>query len=250
MCGRYTLTATPAEVAAMLDLDDLDGFPPRYNIAPTQPILIVLGGRDVRPEASREAREGRLVRWGFLPGWLKDPTSASLTFNARAETAAQKPSFRGAMRHRRCLVPASGFYEWRRGAGTSKSQPYFVRPRSGRPVAFAGIMETWHAADGSEIDTAAILTTKANATLAAIHARMPVTIAPAEVARWLDCRQFEPREIADLLAPAAEAVYEAFAVSDLVNSAAHMGPELQVPIEESADATGEGPEGPAQGSLF
>jgi putative SOS response-associated peptidase YedK len=250
MCGRFTLTATPAEVAEFLLLEDLDGFPPRFNIAPTQPILVVLGGRDVRPEALTDGREGRLVRWGFLPGWLKEPKGAALTFNARSETAAEKPSFRGAMRHRRCLVPASGFYEWRRERTARKGQPYFVRPRSARPIVFAGIMETWHAADGSEIDTAAILTTGANATLSPIHERMPVTIAPRDIARWLDCRAYEPREVADLLVPAGDEIFEAIPVSDLVNKVAHVGPEVQAPLGAVAiSGSGRAP-APAQGSLF
>lgn len=250
MCGRFTLTATPREVAEFLDLGELDGFPPRYNIAPTQPILVVLGGRDARPEAMTEGREGRLVRWGFLPGWLKDAKGFPLTFNARSETAAEKPSFRGAMRHRRCLVPASGFYEWRRDGKGTKGQPYFIRPKSRGPIVFAGIVETWHAPDGSEIDTAAILTTSANATLSPIHERMPVVIQPDEIARWLNCRAFEPREIADLLKPAAEDIFEAVAVSDRVNKVAHVGPDVQQPVEGGVRVAEPKPEGPAQGSLF
>lgn len=247
MCGRYTLTATPREVAESLGLDELEGFPPRYNIAPTQPILVVLGGRDARPEAMTEGREGRLVRWGFLPGWLKDAKGFPLTFNARSETAAEKPSFRGAMRHRRCLVPASGFYEWRRNGKGTKGQAYFVRPREGGPIAFAGIVETWHAADGSEIDTAAILTTSANAALSSIHERMPVVLAPDQMARWLNCRAYEPRELADLLRPAPETLFEAVAVSERVNKVSHAGPEVQAPLEEAAPVQ---PMGSVQGRLF
>lgn len=250
MCGRYTLTATPQEVAEVFGLDELDGFPPRYNIAPTQPILVVLGGRDARPEAMTEGREGRLVRWGFLPGWLKDAKGFPLAFNARSETAAEKPSFRGAMRHRRCLVPASGFYEWRRDGKGAKGQPYFVRPRQPGPIGFGGIVETWHAADGSEIDTAAILTTSANAALSSIHERMPVVIAPDQMSRWLDCRAFEPREVADLMAPSANDTFDAVAVSDLVNKVAHVGPQIQAPIGLAEKRQSEKPEGPAQGRLF
>ncbi|MBC8129263.1 MAG: SOS response-associated peptidase, partial [Rhizobiaceae bacterium] len=138
MCGRFTLTATPREVADLLSLAEIEDFPPRYNIAPTQPILVILGGTELRPDANRSGREARLVRWGFVPGWVKDLKTFPLLFNARSETAAGKNAFKAAMKYRRCLVPASGFYEWRRDAAGKTGQAFFVRPRSGRPLAFAG----------------------------------------------------------------------------------------------------------------
>jgi putative SOS response-associated peptidase YedK len=173
-----------------------------------------------------------LARWGFLPGWVKDPKEFPLLLNARAETAIDKASFRAAMRHRRILIPASGFYEWRRPPKESgvKPQAYWIRPKNGGVIAFAGLMETWSSAEGSEVDTAAILTTGANAAIRQIHDRMPVVIQPEDFERWMDCKTQEPREVADLMRPAQEDFFEAIAVSDLVNKVSNMGPDLQKPV--------------------
>ncbi|MBO9133296.1 SOS response-associated peptidase [Rhizobium sp. B230/85] len=233
MCGRFALKATPEEVRELLGLLELESFPARFNIAPTQPILVVVSGE--RPDAGSNLPDRRalLVRWGLTPSWVKDPKAFPLLLNARAESAIEKASFRAAMRHRRVLIPASGFYEWHRPDKESgeKSQPYWIRPRNGGVVVFAGLMETWSSADGSEVDTGAILTTTANGTISPIHDRMPVVIKPEDFARWLDCRTQEPREVADLMVPADEDLFEAIAVSDLVNKVSNMGPELQTPIE-------------------
>lgn len=229
MCGRFALTSSPSEIEALFALLDLAPFPPRYNIAPTQSILMIAG-----PE-----RCALLVRWGLIPAWVKDPRSFTVLFNARSEGAEEKASFRAAMRYRRTLVPASGFYEWRRD-GQRRSQPYWVRPTRGGVIAFAGLMETYLAPDGSEIDTGAILTTAANADIARIHDRAPVVIGPEDFSRWLDCRN-EPAAAADLLRPAPAGLFEAIPVSDKVNKADNMGPELQemaevaVPQPEAAE---------------
>ncbi|GIL03201.1 MAG: DUF159 family protein [Alphaproteobacteria bacterium] len=226
MCGRFSLTASPREVAETFGLDALDEFPPRYNIAPTQPILVVVTG-------PAGCRQGVLVRWGLVPAWVRDPGEFRLLINARAETAAEKPAFKYAMRHRRVLVPASGFYEWHRPADrTAPRQPYWVRPRGGGLVAFAGLMETWSGPDGSEIDTAAILTVPASPTIAAIHDRMPLVVAPEHFDRWLDCRDWRPRDVADLLAPADADLFEAIPVSQRVNRVANDGPDLQQPLSQ------------------
>ena len=230
MCGRFSLKASAEEVERFFGLVGLDDFPARYNIAPTQPILMVVA--DPQPEGSnRPDRCALLVRWGFLPSWAKEPAKLPLLFNARCETAASKNTFRAAMRYRRTLVPASGFYEWRR-EGKNKAQAYWVKPRYGGLIALAGLMETYLAPNGSEIDTGTILTTDANETLAPIHARMPVIIAPRDFERWLDCRGREPREVADLLKPADPGLLEAVPVSDRVNRVANAGPEIQEPVEE------------------
>jgi putative SOS response-associated peptidase YedK len=232
MCGRYALTATPEEILEFLSVISIDDFPKRYNIAPTQPILLVTASERPAPGSNLPARQAVLARWGFLPGWVKDPKEFPLLINARAETAAEKASFRAAMRHRRILVPASGFYEWHRPSKEEggKAQAYWIRPKRGGIVAFAGLMETWSSADGSELDTAAILTTGANAAIAPVHDRMPVVIAPEDFERWLDCKTQEPRDVADLMRPAQEDLFEAIPVSDLVNKVANMGPELQAPV--------------------
>lgn len=221
MCGRYVLTATPEELQALFGCLDAGSFPPRYNIAPTQPIAIV---RHVRG-APRLA----LVRWGLVPGWVKDPRDFSLLINARAEGIAGKAAFKGAMQYRRCLVPASGFYEWRRGPDKQR-QPFLIRPVGGGVIAFAGLWETWMGADGSEIDSGCIITTAANPTVAAIHDRMPAIIPPSAYDRWLDSRAFPAAAVLDLLQPAPPDLLEAVAVSPRVNAAANDDPGLIEPV--------------------
>lgn len=238
MCGRFSLTATPEEAQEFLNLLELEGFPARYNIAPTQPILVVVAGDRNEPGANRPERKALLVRWGLIPGWVKDPNDFPLLINARSETAIGKASFRAAMRHRRILVPASGFYEWHRPPKESgeKSQAYRIKPRQGKIVAFAGLMETWSSADGSEVDTGAILTVGSNRTIGRIHDRMPVVIQPEDFERWLDCKTGVPRDVADLMVPANEDFFEAIPVSDLVNKVKNTGPEVQAPVGESLEA--------------
>lgn len=235
MCGRFMLLGSPEEVAEFLSLIELEDFPARYNIAPTQPILVVVESEAPEPGSNLPKRQALLARWGLLPGWLKDPNGFPLLINARAETAIGKASFRAAMRHRRVLVPASGFYEWRRPDKDEggKPQAYFIKPKRGGVVAFAGLLETWSSADGSEVDTAAILTTSANRSIARIHDRMPVVIAPEDFSRWLDCKTQEPREVADLMVPADEDFFEAIPVSDKVNKVGNVGPDLLEPVEET-----------------
>jgi putative SOS response-associated peptidase YedK len=220
MCGRFALTATAEEVRALMGYLDVVEFPPRYNIAPTQPVAIV--------RLEHGERRFALARWGLVPSFVTDPKNFALLFNARSESAADKPAFRAAMRYRRCLFPASGFYEWRRGPGKTK-QPFWVRPRDGRVIAFAGLWETWSDRDGGEIDTAVILTTDANEMIAPIHDRMPVVIASDDFDRWLDARQYPPDAVADLLRPPPADLFEAVAVGPAVNSAENDNPSLQAP---------------------
>lgn len=230
----------PEELQEFLALLELEDFPPRYNIAPTQPILMVTGMEPANQGSNRPERRALLVRWGLLPGWVKDTAGFPLLLNARAESAAEKAAFRAAMRHRRALVPASGFYEWKKGQG-GRGQPYWVRPRHGGPIAFAGLMETFAGADGGEIDTGAILTTRANRALSDIHERMPVIVRPEDFTRWLDCRSQEPRDVADLLQPVDDDFFEAVPVSEAVNKVANDNAALQdrvtieVPAGEADD---------------
>lgn len=203
MCGRFTLTATPDDVRRLFEHVDRPNFPPRDDIRPTEPIGVVV--------VAEGRRRFRLVRWGFVPSWVRDPREFSLLINARAETARDKPSFRGAMRHGRCLVPATGFIEWRRD-GDGSRHPFLVLPRDRGLVAFAGLTETWAGAEGEEVDTAAILTVDANATVAAVHDRMPAVIAPADFAAWLDTAHVDATAAAHLLKPAPDDLFELVAM--------------------------------------
>jgi putative SOS response-associated peptidase YedK len=199
MCSRYSLTSPPEAVRSYFETVNEPEFPPRYNIAPTQPVLIV------RHDAKRR-RELALVRWGLLPSWVKDPHGFSTLINARSEGAAEKPAFRGGMRHRRCLVPADAFYEWTGTRG--RRRPHLLRLRSGGPFAMAGIWEHWLGADGSELETMAILTVPSNRPVSALHDRMPALLPPSAFEAWLDCRSGSAVEAAELLRPAPEDLLE------------------------------------------
>lgn len=244
MCGRFSLTADPEVLAELFELAELGVFPPRYNIAPTQPILTV----GVGPSGNREAN---LVRWGLIPHWVKDPATFTLLINARSETAATKASFRSAMRHRRVLIPASGFYEWHRPDDKNlKKQAYWITPSHPGPVAFAGLVETWMGTDGSEMDTGCILTTESNYQIGNIHHRMPVIIRPQDYERWLDCKVNQPADVADLLDPVEDGFFQAIPVGNAVNKVANSGPEIQEPISEiEIEQTEKKPEKPDDGQM-
>ena len=228
MCARYVITSPAAAVRALFGYAEQPNFPPRYNVAPTQPIPIV------RLDGGKPAFA--LARWGFIPAWVKDPRTFSLLINARGESVIDKPSFRNAMRRRRCLIPADGFYEW---SDSTPRRPYFVRPKAGGPIAFAGLWETWTGPNGEEVDTATVITTPANRLLAAIHDRMPVIIAPDAFNFWLDCAAVDEVAAAALFVPAAETLLECYEVSNAVNRAANDAPELIAPapvkIDDGAD---------------
>lgn len=224
MCSRYSLTSPAEAVRATFRLKAIDDFPPRYNIAPTQPVGIVRQGLDHAPEF-------RLVRWGLIPSWVKDPRKLSTLINARGEAASEKPSFRGALRHRRCIVPATGFYEWTGPAGAK--QPHLIRPRDGCLLALAGLWEHWLGADGSEIETMAILTVAANGTVARIHDRMPAILGDGDFERWLDCRSGSSVEVQDLLRPAPEDLLQIQRVDPRLNNVRAEGPQLWQPPDPS-----------------
>ncbi len=226
MCGRFFITITPAEVAELMSLYDLEDFPARYNIAPTQPILMVMQGPRSEPGSNLPSRISMLVRWGLIPSWVKDIKTFPLLLNARSESILEKNSFKAAIRHRRSLVPASGFYEWKR-TGDKKSQPYLVRPRDGGLVTFAGVMETYLSADGSEIDTGAIITTESNSAFMPIHDRLPVVINPEHYERWLDCRTYEPQQVVDLFQAVENDFFEWIPISDKVNKVANTAADIQ-----------------------
>ncbi len=228
MCGRYVIISTPEAIRALFGYGERPNFPPRYNVAPTQPIPVV--------RLAEGKRAFALMRWGLMPAWVKDPKKFPLLINARGESVLDKPAFRNAMRYRRCLIPNDGFYEWQAGeAAAARKRPDFVRAKrdaSGNapPLAFAGLYETWTGPNGEEIDTAAIITTAANRTLAALHDRMPVFVAPQDFARWLDCANVEAKEAAALIKPADEALLEVHEVSTAVNRVADDSAVLIAPL--------------------
>jgi putative SOS response-associated peptidase YedK len=219
------------DVYAFLGVIEGEAFPSRYNIAPTQPILMAAAGAPRQLGSNQPDRQALLVRWGLIPAWAKDPKAIAPLFNARSETASGLASFKAAFRHRRTLVPASGFYEWMK-TGESR-QPFFIRPRHGGLIAFAGLMETYADPNGSEIDTGTILTTTASDDLAAFHPRMPVVIQPDDFSRWLDCRTQEPRDVQHLMRAPPPDFFDAIPVSDLVNKVDNTGPEIQERIASS-----------------
>jgi putative SOS response-associated peptidase YedK len=211
MCGRYVVTSAPEAIRALFGYAEEPDFPPRYNIAPSQPIAIV--------KMQNGQRCFALVRWGLLPSWVKDPKSFTLLINARGESLLDKLAFRAAVKYRRCLIPADGFYEWK--AAGARKQPYFVRPKDGAPLAFAGLWETWTGPNGEELETAAIVTTRANRTLAEIHDRMPVIVPPEAFNLWLDCTHVDLETACALIAPAPDSALEAYEVSTDVNRTAN-----------------------------
>lgn len=225
MCGRYALAVQPEDVEAEFSMIRIEWFPPRYNIAPTQPILIVRGERGQRRPA--------LVRWGLIPSWTKDMAAMPLLFNARSETAAEKPAFRGAYRHRRCLIPATGFYEWRKDANGRK-QPFYLQPASGGVIAFAGLWDEWADDKGNIIDTATILTTAANRELAPIHERMPVVVRREQYDLWLGLDAERGANAGQVLLPPPDGTFEPIPIGSGVNSFRNDDPTIQAPAVPAA----------------
>ena len=227
MCGRYSLIAHLGELARRFEFDgDWLTFESAYNIAPTQDVLTVVGG---------ETRRGGFMRWGLVPWWAKDLSIGSRMINARAETLAERPAFREALRHRRCLVLADGFYEWQR-TGAAK-RPMRVVMRSGEPFAFAGLWSVWKDPDGNRIASCAIITTTTNDLLRPVHDRMPVVLPRHMEEFWLDPDVDDPGMLASVLTPYPDDAMEAYEVSDLVNSAANDGPGVIEPFEGQLRST-------------
>jgi putative SOS response-associated peptidase YedK len=230
MCGRYMITTVPEAMRQLFGYLEQPDFPPRYNIAPTQPVPIV--------RLWEGRRQFALVRWGLVPSWVKDPRQFSLLHVARGETVNEKPAFKNAMKRRRCLVPADGFYEWIETG--KRKRPFFVRPKSAGPIAFAGLWEAWMGPNGEEIESVAIITTPANRTLGAVYERMPAILPPDSFDMWLDCAKVDPETAAACIGPAPEDLLEAYEVSNAVNRTANDGPSLITPAPgEPASAQAE-----------
>jgi len=220
MCGRFVITSSPDALRRLFNYPELPNFPPRYNVAPTQPVPVVL--------QDQGTRHFQLMRWGFLPAWVKDPKKFALVINARSETVRDKPAFRNALKRRRCLLPADGYYEWQDRGG--RKRPFFIYARDRGPIAFAGLAETWIGPNGEELDTVAIVTTAAPPHLAELHSRVPVTIAPRDFPVWLDCAAFDVDEAMALLVPPREHEFAWHEVSTEVNRVANDNAELIAPL--------------------
>lgn len=221
MCGRFTLTADQDSFEDRFSLTGFDlGWVPSFNIAPTQEVLTVTNdGSENRPE---------LMRWGLVPSWAKDPKIGNRMINARSETLTEKPSFRTAFKRRRCLIPADGFYEWKREGKAKK--PMLITANPGGLFAFAGLWETWKQPDGSWLLTCAIITTSANEFMKSIHDRMPVILPRESEASWLDPEEQDTAMLSELLLPYDSDRMEAYEVSTLVNSPRNNFPEVIEPV--------------------
>ncbi|HZQ60834.1 MAG TPA: SOS response-associated peptidase [Casimicrobiaceae bacterium] len=244
MCGRYELHAQPAAIALAFGLRDMPAVAPRYNIAPMTDVPVV------RVNADGE-RELVMLRWGLVPRAAKDPAIGSKIINARGETVAERASFRMPYRRHRCLLPASGFYEWLTLARDHqvRKQPLHIGMKDGALFGLAGLYERWLGADGEVLDTCTILTTPANALLRSLHDRMPVIIPPEDYARWLDPHN---AEVGDLIAAFPTERMTCHPVSMRVNATRNDGPDLIEPV--AAELETEEPEPathvPEQESLF
>ena len=255
MCGRFVITSPPAALRQIFGYLEQPNFPPRHNIAPTQPIPVVIVENGIR--------HFRLMRWGLLPAWVKDPRKFTLLINARSETVAEKPAFRNAIRRRRCLIPADGYYEWQ---GSEKpKRPYFIYRRDRAPIGLAGLAETWTGPNGEELDTVAIVTAPASADLSVLHHRVPVTIHPGDFGRWLDCSDDSAEGVMAFLTAPAAGEFAWHEISTRVNRVANDDAQLILPITEEERAaeepkpakkpsprkqTAAAPEDDGQGSLF
>lgn len=219
MCGRFTL-ATPAEqIAALFGLEEVPELAPRYNIAPGQPIAVVRLSGSGR-------RELIWARWGLVPAWARDPALGARMINARCETVAEKPAFRAALKQRRCLVPADGFYEWRRDG--PRKQPLYFSLVDGSPFAFAGLWERWQGT-GGPLETCTILTTAAGEAVSSVHDRQPVIVAPADYGPWLDPATSGSAALRMALQAELAPLLRSYPVSSLVNDPSNDVPEARRP---------------------
>lgn len=248
MCGRYASSRQPEDLVEEFEIrnPDLPHLEPDWNVAPTKEVYAVLErpprGEDKESQQDSEPeRQLRVLTWGLVPFWAKDPSVGNRMINARMETVAEKPAYRRAFERRRAILPADGYFEWyptqeQTLAGKPRKQPYFIRPTDGGVLAMAGLYEIWRDPDKAEDDptrfrwTGTVLTTSAEDSLGHIHDRMPLMLSPERYAEWLDPRRNDKDDLLALLEPAAPGRLEAFPVSTLVSNVRNNGPELVVPL--------------------
>jgi len=225
MCGRFTLKTPNDELVRFFQLTRQPDWSPRYNIAPSQPVIGV--------RQTDGGRSPSLLTWGLIPAWSRDPAIGSRLINARSESLAQKPAFRAAFRSRRCLILADGFYEWKKVSGKLK-QPMYIHMVDQNAFAFAGLWEQWTAADGSEIESCTIVTTEPNERLAEVHNRMPAILPPETYDVWLDPDQQDSATLQPLLKPYPSDALAWRAVSTVVNNPRNDVPECVVAVREES----------------
>ncbi|MFT5368040.1 MAG: putative SOS response-associated peptidase YedK [Candidatus Latescibacterota bacterium] len=231
MCGRFAFAAPKDQnQLAFSGFIFPDDMPKRYNIAPGQPIIAL---------ANNGQKHAVAFKWGLIPSWSKDPQIGNRLINARAETLAEKPSFRSCFKRRRCLIPTTGFYEWKKQPDGKTKVPMLISLKSGQPFAFAGLWEHWGSPEGDEIDSCTIITTEPNELMASIHNRMPVILPPEAYAAWLDPKERRPEDLQTLLTPFPTKEMTAHAVSSLVNIPGNDSAECIAPVHQ-----------PEQGALF
>ena len=222
MCGRFTLTVNPAELQDTFSGYNFPAmFAPRFNIAPTQPVLAI-------PNDDKLTAD--FFIWGLIPMWAKDPEIGNRLINARGETLAEKPSFRGSYRHKRCLILADGFYEWKSFGGRKTKTPYYIHMQNRKPFAIAGLWDHWESPDGSSIKSCTIITTTPNELMGSIHDRMPVILHPRDYAKWLNSAPQTPENLQPLIKPFPAEAMTAYPVATLVNKATNDSPEMVVPL--------------------
>lgn len=224
MCGRFTLKNSSEAIAEVFHLAEAPTLEPRYNIAPTQLVPTVLCKPQPSAQSSTDSeRQFQMLRWGLIPSWTKDPAIGARMINARAETVSEKPSFRNAFRHRRCLIVADGFYEWQRQE--RKKQPFYFRLQNGQAFAFAGLWERWQSPHGETVESCTIITTEANELMHPIHDRMPVILDVKDYDSWLD-PAVKPEALQQLLQPYRSEAMTTYPVSTQVNNPANNSPEF------------------------
>jgi putative SOS response-associated peptidase YedK len=221
MCGRFTLRASPVDLTSLFGFAEVPPTEPRYNIAPTQAVFAVRVDEDGK-------RAPVLLKWGLIPSWADDPKIGYKMINARSETAADKPAFRHAFRRKRCLIAASGFYEWQK-TGTKQKQPYYIHRSDDKPFAFAGLWEAWHKGE-EPVESCTILTTEANDLMRPLHDRMPVILDEKDFDHWLDPAMQEPKKLEPLLVPYSSTGLTAYPISTWANSPRNQGPQCIEPV--------------------
>jgi putative SOS response-associated peptidase YedK len=231
MCGRFAFAATQDEnQLAFSGFTFPYDMSKRYNIAPGQPIIAL---------ANNGQSHAVAFKWGLIPSWSKDPQIGNRLINARAETLAEKPSFRSCYKRRRCLIPTTGFYEWKKQPDGKTKVPTLISLKSGRPFAFAGLWEHWGSPEGDEIESCTVITTEPNALMSTIHNRMPVILPTESYDAWLDPDEKRPEDLRDLLTAYPTEDMTSHPVSSLVNSPINDSPECITPVHQ-----------PEQGALF